>query len=191
MTFVSLRPTKFQDRMKHESCSQRVVVGLLEPYCDCLKIPLSFPDSDSRQATLRQATTENTSAFADYGSSDRRHNFLKLTLIFDRHKTIEFCRGNLYLCLTYFNFSYTLNYMIPLRPTYSNCTSLREIDNLLLNGDFGGYIMFSEDFIFFCKKRYLRTENDSFGLTVKWVLWVPEAFSVARKEILRLAFAAQ
>ena len=45
MTFVSLWPIRFHDRMKLECSSQRipraVVLGLLELNCDWLKIPTS------------------------------------------------------------------------------------------------------------------------------------------------------
>ena len=65
MTFVTLWPIRFHDRMKLECSSQRipraVVLGLLELNCDWLRIPTSqksFPGSGSR--TLFSAETSDS-----------------------------------------------------------------------------------------------------------------------------------
>ena len=65
MTFVSLWPIRFHDRMKLECSLQQiphtVILGLLELNCDWLKIPMSqksFPGSGSQ--TLFSVETSNS-----------------------------------------------------------------------------------------------------------------------------------
>ena len=71
MTFVSLWPIRFHDRMKLECSSQRipraVVLGLLELNCDWLKIPTSqksFPGSGSQ--TLFSAETSDSRSLENH-----------------------------------------------------------------------------------------------------------------------------